>query len=145
MIAARVLAPSKEALDTPLGPRGSHRAPGVCYSALRRLPRRDLHPLEQNSVKQTMPCPLRHDAPREKLIKARMSMLALAEELQNISLACKLAGISRSHFYEIKDAFAHSAMAWWSDRHRRSPGAKPHQQRITGDPRVSAELPAKYT
>jgi transposase len=42
---------------------------------------------------------------REKLIKARMGMLALAEELQNISLACKRAGISRSHFYEIKDAF----------------------------------------
>jgi transposase len=32
-------------------------------------------------------------------------MLALAEALQNISLACKRAGISRSHFYEIKEAF----------------------------------------
>jgi len=42
---------------------------------------------------------------REKLIKARLGMLALAEELQNISLACRRAGISRSHFYEIKDAF----------------------------------------
>ncbi len=37
--------------------------PGVCYSALRRLPRRDLHPLEMNSVKRTLLCPLRHDAP----------------------------------------------------------------------------------
>jgi hypothetical protein len=37
--------------------------PGVCYSALRRLPRRDLHPLETNSVKQTVTSPLRHDAP----------------------------------------------------------------------------------
>ncbi len=42
---------------------------------------------------------------REKLIKARLGMLALAEELRNISLACWRAGISRSHFYEIKDAF----------------------------------------
>ena len=42
---------------------------------------------------------------REKLIKARLGMLALAEELHNISLACKRAGISRSHFYEIKEAF----------------------------------------
>jgi transposase InsO family protein len=42
---------------------------------------------------------------REKLIKARLGMLALAEELQNISVACKRAGISRSHFYEIRDAF----------------------------------------
>jgi hypothetical protein len=37
--------------------------PGVCYSALRRLPRRDLHPLEKNGVKQTMIRLLRHDAP----------------------------------------------------------------------------------
>jgi hypothetical protein len=42
---------------------------------------------------------------REKLIKGRVGMLALAEELQNISLACERAGISRSHFYEINNAF----------------------------------------
>ena len=63
-VAARVLAPSEEALDTPLGPRDSRHAPGVCYSALRRLPRRDLHPLETNGVKLTLDCLLRHDAPR---------------------------------------------------------------------------------
>jgi transposase InsO family protein len=42
---------------------------------------------------------------REKLIQARISMLALADELHRISRACQVAGISRSHFYEIKDAF----------------------------------------
>lgn len=42
---------------------------------------------------------------REKLISARVGMLALADELQNISRACQVAGISRSHFYEIKTAF----------------------------------------
>jgi len=42
---------------------------------------------------------------REKLIKARLGMLALAEELQDISLACRRAGVSRSHYYEIKEAF----------------------------------------
>jgi len=42
---------------------------------------------------------------REKLIEAPISMLALADELQSISRACKVAGISRSNFYEIKDAF----------------------------------------
>ena len=42
---------------------------------------------------------------RDQLIRARMGMLALAEQLQNISAACKRAGISRSHFYEIKTAF----------------------------------------
>ena len=33
---------------------------------------------------------------REKLIQARISMLALADELQNISRACKLAGAPTS-------------------------------------------------
>ncbi len=42
---------------------------------------------------------------REKLIKARLGMLALAKELQILSQACRRAGISRSHFYAIKEAF----------------------------------------
>jgi hypothetical protein len=42
---------------------------------------------------------------REKLIKARMAMLALAEKLPNVSKACQRTGISRSHFYEIKEAY----------------------------------------
>jgi hypothetical protein len=62
-VAARVLALSVETLDTPLGPSASRPMPGVCYAALRDLPRRDSHPLEMDSVKQTMICPLRHDAP----------------------------------------------------------------------------------
>ena len=60
-VAARVLAPSTEAFDTPLGPPRSLAVPGVCYAALRDLPRRDLHPLETNSVKRTVMHPLRHD------------------------------------------------------------------------------------
>ncbi len=42
---------------------------------------------------------------REKLIKARLGLLALAEQLQNVRQACKAAGISRSHYYEIKQAY----------------------------------------
>lgn len=42
---------------------------------------------------------------REQLIKARLGLLQLAEELDNVKLASKRAGISRSHFYEIKEAF----------------------------------------
>jgi hypothetical protein len=70
-VATRVLAPSEEALDTPLGPPASRPVPGVCYSALRRLPRRDSHPLEMNSVKRTMFRPPRHDAPPADAIPAR--------------------------------------------------------------------------
>jgi hypothetical protein len=32
-------------------------------------------------------------------------MLSLADELQNISRACKVARINQSHVYEIRDAF----------------------------------------
>src|SRR5439155_8228287 len=51
-VAARVLALSVETLDTPLEPRDSRPTLGVCYSALRRLPRRDLHSLEEGSVER---------------------------------------------------------------------------------------------
>ncbi len=37
----------------------------------------------------------------EKVIEARISTLAEAGELQNISRVCKIAGISRTHFYDI--------------------------------------------
>lgn len=60
-------------------------------------------------------------SPREKLIKARLGMLGLAEELQNISLACKRAGISRSHFYEIKEAFEKYGPEGLAPRERRRP------------------------
>jgi hypothetical protein len=63
-VAARVLAPSVEALDTPPGPSGSRPMPGVCYSALRRLPRRDLHPLETNDAMLALARSHPHDAPR---------------------------------------------------------------------------------
>ncbi len=62
-VAARGLAPSVEAFDTPLGPREFLRASGVCYSALRRLPRRDLHPLESNDTMTALARSHHHDAP----------------------------------------------------------------------------------
>lgn len=38
-------------------------------------------------------------------IKRKLSLLALAEELQNVSRACQLMGYHRDSFYEIKRAF----------------------------------------
>lgn len=58
---------------------------------------------------------------REKLIQARVSMLALADELQNISRACKVAGISRSHFYEVKEAFEKYGREGLAPQPRRRP------------------------
>lgn len=68
-VAARVLAPSVEAFDAPLGPRGLPHQSGACYRALRRLPGRDSHPLETCSLR-SLPYPAngardraRHGAP----------------------------------------------------------------------------------
>ncbi len=53
---------------------------------------------------------------REKLIAARVGMLALADELKNISRACQVAGISRTHFYDIKDPSSAMAGTAWRPR-----------------------------
>lgn len=58
---------------------------------------------------------------REKLIAARIGMLALADELKNISRACQIAGISRTHFYDIKDAFERYGRDGLAPRERRRP------------------------
>lgn len=58
---------------------------------------------------------------REKLIAARVGMLALADELKNISRACQVAGISRTHFYDIKDAFERYGRDGLAPKERRRP------------------------
>lgn len=58
---------------------------------------------------------------REQLIKARMGLLALALEQKNIAKACKLAGVSRSHFYEIKRAYESLGREGLAPRIRRKP------------------------
>ena len=57
----------------------------------------------------------------EKLIRARMGMPALAEQLNHISAACRQAGISRSHYYEIKEAFEKFGAEGLAPQTRRKP------------------------
>ena len=42
---------------------------------------------------------------QEKLIKRKLSIIELAEFLKNVSQACKIHGVSRQHFYDIKKAY----------------------------------------
>jgi len=42
---------------------------------------------------------------REDVLEMRLRVLALADQLRNVSLACRRAGMSRSHFYELKQAY----------------------------------------
>jgi hypothetical protein len=58
---------------------------------------------------------------REQLIKARLGLLALALEQKNIAKACKLAGVSRSHFYAIKRAYEAFGRDGLAPRIRRTP------------------------
>jgi hypothetical protein len=46
----------------------------------------------------------------------RLGISGLAEQLQTISVACRKAGISRSHYYEMKEAF---------DKYGRGPVGRP--------------------
>jgi hypothetical protein len=48
---------------------------------------------------------------QEKLIRRKQSLLELAEYLQNISQACKVNGVSRQPFYDIKKVYAGHALA----------------------------------
>ncbi len=58
---------------------------------------------------------------REQLIRARLGLLALALEQKNITRACKLAGVSRSHFYDIKRAYDTLGRDGLAPRTRRKP------------------------
>ena len=56
-----------------------------------------------------------------ELIRARLAILTLADELKNVVKACRLAGVSRSHFYAMKkayEAYGHEGLA---PRVRRKP------------------------
>ncbi len=42
---------------------------------------------------------------QEELIRKKQSLIELAEFLQNVSQACRINGVSRQHFYDIKKAY----------------------------------------
>jgi hypothetical protein len=66
---------------------------------------------------------------REQLIKARLGVLALAQELENIRLACKRAGISKSQFYEIKSAYEKYGPEGLAHRCGANPGCRIRRRR----------------
>lgn len=59
-----------------------------------------------------------------KVIKSRLGLLSLAEELGNISRACKYLGYSRETFYRYKDLFAEGGEQALKDMNRRVPNVK---------------------
>ena len=64
----------------------------------------------------------------KKIARRKLSLLQLAQELGNVSKACRILGYSRQHFYEIRRNFqVHGAEGLLG----RLPGAKgPHPNRV---------------
>jgi transposase InsO family protein len=65
----------------------------------------------------------------EKVVRRKLSMLELAQELNNVSKACKVMGYSRQQFYEIRRNYQIHGIEGLIDK---IPGAKdPHPNRVS--------------
>lgn len=76
---------------------------------------------------------------QEKLIARKKSLLDLSELLQNVSEACKVMGVSRQHFYDIKNAYESGGLEALRERSRRVPH---HRNRIAPE---TEEAVLKFT
>ena len=61
---------------------------------------------------------------QEKLIRKKQSLIELAEYLQNVSQACKINGVSRQHFYDIKKVYEEHGLEGLREKSRRKPCLK---------------------
>ena len=61
---------------------------------------------------------------QEKLIRRKQSLLELAEYLQNVSQACKIHGVSRQHFYDIRKYYEEEGLEGLKEKTRRKPCVK---------------------
>lgn len=59
-----------------------------------------------------------------KIIKHKVGLLNLAEELGNVSKACKVMGLSRDTFYRYKSAVEEGGVEALFDQRRRKPHVK---------------------
>jgi transposase InsO family protein len=60
----------------------------------------------------------------QRIIRHKVGLLNLAEELGNVSRACKLMGMSRDTFYRYKEAVDEGGVAALLDKSRRQPNLK---------------------
>ena len=56
---------------------------------------------------------------QEKLIRNKLSLIELAEYLQNVSQACRINGVSRQHFYDIKKVYAEEGIEGLREKSRK--------------------------
>lgn len=67
----------------------------------------------------------------EKIIKHKVGLLNLAEELGNVSRACKVMGLSRDTFYRYKSAVDEGGIDALIDKTRRKPNFKNRVDNVT--------------
>lgn len=65
-----------------------------------------------------------HDPSNNPIIKHKAGLLNLAEELGNVSRACKVMGVSRDTFYRYRELAEHGGVDTLINRSRRSPNLK---------------------
>jgi transposase InsO family protein len=61
---------------------------------------------------------------QEKLVNRKLSIIELAEFLKNVSQACRINGVSRQHFYDIKKAYEEHGIEGLKEKSRRKPCIK---------------------
>lgn len=71
----------------------------------------------------------------DKIIQHKVGLLNLAEELGNVSKACKMMGVSRDTFYRYQDAVKEGGIQNLFDQNRRTPN---HKNRV--DPAVETAV-----
>ena len=61
---------------------------------------------------------------QDKLVNRKLSIIELAEFLKNVSQACRINGVSRQHFYDIKKAYDEHGLEGLKEKSRRKPCIK---------------------
>ena len=59
-----------------------------------------------------------------KLVRNKFSLLELGDYLKNVSEACRVMGVSRQHFYDIKNAYEVGGLEELKEKNRRVPNRK---------------------
>lgn len=80
----------------------------------------------------------------QKIIKNKVGLLNLAEELGNVSRACKIMGFSRDTFYRYKSAVEEGGVESLLDKTRRTPNLKNRTDEMTEKAvlEIAIEFPA---
>ena len=61
---------------------------------------------------------------QEKLVNRKLSIIELAEFLKNVSQTCRINGVSRQHFYDIKKTYDEHGIEGLKEKSRRKPCIK---------------------